>query len=65
MIFFAPGTLVDPLLAPTVLGCPLAAPSDHRYGVLGVSLGDSGTWNHKRWGVAGGLGALGIGFYAT
>ena len=35
MIFFAPGTLVDPSLAPAVrrLGCPLAPPSDHWYGV--------------------------------
>ena len=31
MIFFAPGTLVDPPLAPAVRGpgCPLTAPSDH------------------------------------
>ena len=43
MIFFAPGTLVDPPLAPTVraLGCPPAAPSDHWNGGLGGSLGDS------------------------
>ena len=42
MIFFAPGTLVDPLLAPTVrgLGYPPAPPSDHSYGGLGVLLGD-------------------------
>ena len=43
MIFFAPGTLVDPSLAPTMRGlcCPPAAPSDHWYGGLGVSLGDA------------------------
>ena len=41
IIFFAPGTLVDPPLAPTVRGLasPPAAPSDHRYGGLGVSMG--------------------------
>ena len=41
MIFFAPGTLVDPPLAPAVRGpgCPPAPPSDHWYGGLGVSLG--------------------------
>ena len=54
IFFFAPGTLVDPLLAPTVrgLGCPSAAPSDHRYGGLGVSLGDSEAWKPQK--VAGG-----------
>ena len=43
MIFFAPGTLVDPPLAPTVRGLagPPAAPSDPWYGGLGVSLGES------------------------
>ena len=43
MIFFALGTLVDPLLAPTVRGpgWPPAPPSDNRYGGLGGSLGDS------------------------
>ena len=43
MIFSAPGTLVDPSLAPTMRGlcCPPAPPSDHWYGGLGVSLGDS------------------------
>ena len=52
MIFFAPGTLVDPLLAPTVrgLGCPPAPPSDHRYGGLGVSLGDSEAWKPQKVG---------------
>ena len=37
---------MDPPLAPTVhgLGCPPAAPSDHWYGGLGVSLGDSEAW---------------------
>ena len=43
IIFFAPGTPVDPPLAPTVrgLGCPSAPASDHWYGGVGVSLGDS------------------------
>ena len=43
-IFFAPGTLVDPPLAPTLRGPgspPPAVPSDHWYGCLGVPLGDS------------------------
>ena len=42
MIFFAPGTPVNPPLAPTLRGlhCPPAPPSDHWYGGLGVSLGD-------------------------
>ena len=46
MIFFAPGTLVDPPLAPTLRGpsCLPAPPSDHWYGGLGVSLGDSEAW---------------------
>ena len=45
-IFFAPGTPVDPPLAPTVRGLtgPPAAPSDHWYGGLRVSLGDSEAW---------------------
>ena len=60
MIFFAPGTLVDPPLAPAVRGpgCPPAPPSDHwfrgsrasRWAILRLG-------NHKKWGVAGGLGA--------
>ena len=43
MIFFAPGTLMDPPLAPTVrrLCYPPAPPSDHWYGGLDGSLGDS------------------------
>ena len=43
IIFFALGTLVDPPLAPTVRGLagPPAPPSDHWYGGLRVSLGDS------------------------
>ena len=43
MIFFALGTLVDPPMAPTVRGLagPPAAPSDHSFGGLRVSLGDS------------------------
>ena len=55
MIFFAPGTLVDPLLAPTVRGpdCPPAAPSDHWYGGLGVSLGDYEGWKPQKVGGCG------------
>ena len=43
IIFFAPGTLVDRPFAPTVRGLagPPAAPSDHWYGGLRGSLGDS------------------------
>ena len=46
IIFFAPGTTVDPPLAPIVrwLAGPAAAPSDHWYGGLGVSLGDLEAW---------------------
>ena len=46
IIFFAPGTLVDPPLAPIVRGLagPPAAPSDHWCGGLRVSLGDSEAW---------------------
>ena len=45
-IFFARGTLVDPPLAPTVRGLagPPAPPSDHWYGALRVSLGNSEAW---------------------
>ena len=43
MIFFALGTLVDPPLAPTVRGLA-GPPSDHWYGGLRVSLGDSEGW---------------------
>ena len=52
MIFFAPGTLVDPPLAPTVrgLGCPPAPPSDHRYGCPGVRLGDFEAWKPQKAG---------------
>ena len=51
--FFGPGTLVDPLLAPAArgLGCPPAPPSDHWYGGLGGSLGDTEAWKpQKVWG---------------
>ena len=46
MFFFALGTLVDPSLAPTVCGLagPLAAPSEHSYRGLHVSLGHSEAW---------------------
>ena len=50
MVFFAPGTPVDPSLAQTVRGlcCPPAPPSDHWYGGLGVSLGDSEAWKPQK-----------------
>ena len=50
MIFFAPGTTVDPPLAPIVRGpsCPPAPASDHWYGGLGVSLGDSEAWKPQK-----------------
>ena len=55
MIFFAPGTLVDPPLAPTVRGLagPPAAPSDHWYGGLRVSLGDFEAWKPQKVGGCG------------
>ena len=55
MIFFAPGTLVDPPLAPAVRGpgCPPAVPSDHWYGGLGVLLGDSEAWKPQKLGGCG------------
>ena len=54
-IFFAPGTPVDPPLAPAVrrLGCPLAPPSDHWYGGVGGSLGDSAAWKPQKVGGCG------------
>ena len=55
MILFAPGTLVDPPLAPTVRGLagPPAAPSDQWYGGLRVSLGDSEAWKAQKVGGGG------------
>ena len=55
MIFFAHGTLVHPPLAPAVRvpGCPPAPPSDHWYGGLRVSLGDSETWKPQKVGGCG------------
>ena len=52
MIFFDPGTLVDPPVAPTVRGpgCPPAPPSDHWYGALGGLLGDSEGWKPQKVG---------------
>ena len=52
IFFFAPGTLVDPplALAKRAPGGPPAAPSDHRYGGLGVSLGDSEAWKPEKSG---------------
>ena len=46
---------MDPPLAPTVRGpsCPPAAPSDHWYGGLGVSLGDSAAWKPQKVGGCG------------
>ena len=46
MIFFAPGTLVDPPLVPSVPGLagPPTAPSDPWHGGLRVSLGKSEPW---------------------
>ena len=55
MIFFAPGTQVDPTFAPAVRGpgCPPAPPSDHWYGGLGGSLGDSEAWEPQKVGGCG------------
>ena len=55
IIFFAPGTLVDRPSAPTVRvpGCPPAPPSDHWYGGLGGSLGDSEAWKPQKVGGCG------------
>ena len=55
IFFFAPGTPVDPSLAPTVRGLcyPPAPPSDHWYGGLGVSLGDSEAWEPQKVGGCG------------
>ena len=55
IIFFAPGTLVDPPLAPTVPGprCPPAQPTDHWYGALRVSLGDFEAWKPQKEGGCG------------
>ena len=44
MIFFVPGTLVDP---------PVAPPSDHWYGGLRVSLGHSEGWKPQKVGGCG------------
>ena len=46
---------MDPLLAPTVRGpgCPPAPPSDHWYGGLGGSLGDSEAWKPQKVGGSG------------
>ena len=52
---FAPGTLVDPPLAPAVrgLGCSPVPPIDHQYGGLGVSLGESQAWKPQKVGGCG------------
>ena len=54
-IFFAPGTTVDPSLAPNVCGLcyPPAPSSDHWYRGLGVSLGDSEAWKPQEVGGCG------------
>ena len=54
-LFFAPGTLVDPPLAPTVRepGCLPTVPSDHWYGGLGVRLGDPKGWKPQKVGGRG------------
>ena len=54
-IFPALWTLVDPPLTPTMRGpsCPPVAPSDHRYGGLGASLGDSEAWKPQKLGCCG------------
>ena len=53
--FFAPGTLVDLPLAPTMRGpgCPPSTPSDHWFGGLGVLLGDSEAWKPQKLGGCG------------
>ena len=55
MIFFGPGTTVDPPLAPAVRGlrCRPAPPSDHWYEGLRVSLGDSEGWRPQKVGDCG------------
>ena len=64
MTFFAPGTPLDPPLAPTVrgLGRPPAPPTNHWYGGLGVRLGNSEACKPQKVGVCEYLGALAIGF---
>ena len=46
---------MDPPLAPNLrgLGCPPAAASDHWYGGLGISLGDSEAWKPQKVGGCG------------
>ena len=55
IIFFPPGTPVDPLLALTVCGlcCSPAPPSAHWYGALGISLGDFEDWKTQKGGGCG------------
>ena len=55
MIFFAPGTRVDPPVAPAMRGpgCPPAPPSDHWYRGLGGLLGDCETWKPQKVGGCG------------
>ena len=55
MFFFALGTLVDPPLAPTVRGLarPPAAPSNHWYRGLRVSLVISEAWKQEKVGGCG------------
>ena len=61
MIFFALGTLVDPMLAPLCVGWPALHQVTTSTGVYMSRRAILRLGNHKKWGVAGGLGALGIG----
>ena len=53
--FFRPGDPGGPTVGPAVRGpvCPLAQPSDHWYGCLGVRLGDSEAWKPQKVGGCG------------
>ena len=64
MFFSALGTLVDPPLAPAVCGpgCPPTHQVTTSAGVYASRWAIPRGGNHKKWGVAGGLGALGIRF---
>ena len=50
IFFFRPGDPGGPTVGPTVRGLagPPSAPSDHWYGGLGVSLGDSEAWKPQK-----------------
>ena len=55
IIFFAPGTPLDPPLPPTARGlcCPPATQSDHWCEGVGISLGDSEAWKPQKVGGCG------------